>query len=403
MRILTRTYPPTINPNYGGILQAWAVQETLSRLGHVGYIDAGKSSAPAPTVRWFRKASSRARDLAARLRLLPRRYQPKAVRWAANRDILSFSTQRFNLVNLYRGGRNVDEKVVAQFDAFVVGSDQIWRPDFVDVASYLLDFLPADDTRPRIAYAASFGSSSPAALFEQRSTAMLGPLARRFDAVSVREDSGIELCKNLWAVNAVRRIDPTMLLEPHHYAELAGSSSILQPVGLVTYILDPSPDVMSSARQVATSFEVPITELYRPLPERYTAFSRDRDHFNRMTVEAWLAALLHSEAVVTDSYHGTVFAILFNKPFLLAPNKKRGLARFETLLEMFSLQGRVARFDGADLARMQAPIDWDSVNDTLARERMLGLDFLRNALSTPTSQGDTSAAVAPQSLPLTNP
>ncbi|MDF2561858.1 MAG: hypothetical protein K0R99_3304 [Microbacterium sp.] len=390
MKILTRTYPPTINPNYGGILQAWALQQVLAELGHTGYVDSTKSSAVSPALASVRIVLAHARDVLARLGLLPRRFQPNAVRWAANRDLFAFTESRFKLVRLYRGRGKVDRRLAASFDAFVVGSDQVWRPDFVDVASFLLDFVPTDDTRPRIAYAASFGSSSPTELFDEESRASLGPLARRFDALSTREESGVELCMTLWGATAQRLIDPTMLLSPAHYAELAsGKEAQVEAGGVVTYVLDRSSEVQAVVAEIEQARDCVATELYRPLPRTYAEFAHDPGRFTRVTIEGWLNALARSGSVVTDSYHGTVFAILFNKPFLVVLNHRRGLARFETLLSLFGLEDRIAMFDGADALRASAPIDWQRVNEQISQERQHGWDFLKQSLTGHARHGST--------------
>lgn len=382
MKILTRTYPPTINPNYGGILQAWALQQALADLGHVGYVDSTKSVAVSPVSAWLRRSMTYARDGVARLGVLPRRYQPNAVRWAANRDLFKFSRTHFRLVRLYRGRGRVGSKTVEGFDAFVVGSDQVWRPDFVDVASFLLDFLPPEDSRPRVAYAASFGSDDPTPLFEEASREVLGPLARRFDALSAREESGVELCRILWSATATRLIDPTMLLHPQRYAALSAQEGGIPSEGrFVTYVLDGSAEVLAVIDAIEQTQGKGATHLYRQLPQSYREFARHRERYRRVTVEQWLRTLAGSGSVVTDSYHGTVFAILLNKPFLVVLNRKRGLARFETLLALFGLEDRIARFDGRDAERMTAPIAWNEVNQRIEAERERGISFLRNALA----------------------
>lgn len=381
MKVLTRTYPPTINPNYGGILQAWALQQVIADLGHTGYVDSTKSVAVSPLFATLRRGSTYVRDGMARLGVLPRRFQPNAVRWAANKDLFAFSRTEFNLVRLYHGNGAVDRKTLDSFDAFVVGSDQVWRPDFVDVASFLLDFLSPDDARPRIAYAASFGSADPTPLFEKESRSILGPLARRFDALSTREESGVELCRTLWDATARRLIDPTMLLSPDRYASLfEGAERVGTEGQLATYVLDTSSEARAVVEEVERGQGSTAAVLFRPLPRSYREFARDRPRFSRVTVETWLRTLAGSGSIVTDSYHGTVFSILFNKPFLVVLNHKRGLARFETLLSLFGLHDRIAKFDGRDAERMASPIDWDSVNTRIAAEREQGLTFLEHAL-----------------------
>jgi hypothetical protein len=100
------------------------------------------------------------------------------------------------------------------------------------------------------------------------------------------------------------------------------------------------------------------------------------------SVEGWLAAIHEASFVVTDSFHGTAFSILFNKPFMAYGNPKRGLARFASLLKMFGLEDRLAvRPDEIDVERMLEPIDWDAVNERLEKLRADSRRFLLSALS----------------------
>lgn len=102
-------------------------------------------------------------------------------------------------------------------------------------------------------------------------------------------------------------------------------------------------------------------------------------------VSAWLTALREADAVLTDSFHGCVFALLFGRPFVTLGNAVRGQARFSSLLSLFGLECRM--MGGADAAavanRMSEPIDWRSVNEILCRERERSVDFLRQTLIEP--------------------
>lgn len=379
-QVLVRTIPPSTNANYGGILQAWALQRVLEDLGHLTAVDSTFSNRP----RLARRLATtfKLRLVSTLLRILgggPGHGAGWYALQAANRPLLDFSRRRIRMTALYSHGIEVRSAVTASASAFVVGSDQIWNPRYSDVSSFLLDFLPGDDPRPRIAYAASFGSESPA--FDETLIRRSAPLARRFTAVSVREDSGVRLCEELWGVEAVRVIDPTMLLSPDAYRSLWESAGVRASGGTTAvYILDDDPAKRTVIDTVATALGTAQDELQAPQPRSFRDFTRDPAAFAKRSIERWLAGIAGSEAVLTDSYHGTVFAILFNRPFLVFPNAQRGMARFETLLRIFSLEGRVARGDGDDLDRMLDPIDWTSVNRRIGNERGRGIDFLATSL-----------------------
>lgn len=106
-------------------------------------------------------------------------------------------------------------------DAIIVGSDQVWRPDYSSCQpNYFLDFLPKDSKIRRISNAASFGGDNWD--WSTELTARCAKLLQLFDAVSVREASGVRLCKEHFNVGAVNVLDPTMLLDPEDYIAIIG-------------------------------------------------------------------------------------------------------------------------------------------------------------------------------------
>jgi hypothetical protein len=379
MKILVRTFPPSSNPNYGGILQAWALQKVLRDLGHEVWTDSTRSNQPGVLASVSRQGLRR---LGAGFRAvgLTDRGEAGAVRRLVDRDVLSFAQRNIREVALYRSPGRVRRGLLGRFDAFVVGSDQVWRPEYVDVSSFLCDFLPGGHSATRVAYAASFGRDDPAE-FSADLIKSTTPLARRFDAISVREDSGVAMARTLWQVDAVRAIDPTMLLPPEQYASLFQGPPAASEI--VSYVLDATDEKRELVRSIARATGRAAREYYSTPPDSTKLVKSDPRRYSKPRVEEWLRAFSSASFIVTDSYHGTVFSLLFNKPFLVVPNARRGLARFDSLLALFDLQDRVAGLDGHDADRILAPIDWDSVNGRISDEREHGVSFLRNSLRSP--------------------
>ncbi|MFB7894113.1 polysaccharide pyruvyl transferase family protein [Microbacterium sp. NPDC056044] len=376
-RLLIRTFPPNRNPNPGGILQAWALQRVLSTFGADVVTDGTKtnqrSRPPVPSryQRLQRKISARLRPGLDKDR--------KAALAKVNSRVLSFARREIEQRPLY-SGRAADSELVAWPDAFIAGSDQVWNPVYCDVPSFLFDFVGEDDPRPRVVYAASFGSDNPP--FDPALIAETAPLASRLNAVSVREESAVRLCREYWGIEAVRVVDPTMLLEPSAYRAVyeANTDADLPSGGLAVYLLDRTPAKQSAARLLSTVYGTEKA-LWADEPPGTAATRSHPAEYSRPTVEEWLSSIAMSNAVLTDSYHGAIFSILFNRPFLVFPNPKRGVARFDTLLGVFGLQDRIARGDSHDIDRMAAPIDWTRVNALIADERERGIAFLRDALA----------------------
>ena len=260
----------------------------------------------------------------------------------------------------------------SDFDAFVVGSDQIWRPVYCkDVRDSYLSFAKNWNVK-RVAYAASFGTEELEYDFQLLEEC--SDLLSRFDGVSVREVSGVRMCDEwLCCDSAVHVLDPVMMLSADHYSSLA-ADTLEAKGGVVTYILDRTRGKSEVADFVSrvTGQSINDVSIY---PGDRTIPLRDRIV---PPVEAWLASFMNADFVVTDSFHGCVLSILFHKPFLVVGNKARGLARIDSLLEMFGLESRLV--DGIDPdddgEGWLMDMDWTRVDEVLAEKRKVSLDFL---------------------------
>lgn len=377
--IVIRTLPLGTG-NYGGILQAFALQRVIRELGASPVIDVSRAD--------DRGAGLRARSkLFAKRLLMSVGYTRPAWTRVATRETVDaalrdFVEKRIDTVRLYSAPGRPDWAIVRAAGAFVVGSDQVWRRRYGDVRSYLLDFLAADDSRPRIAYAASFGRDDLDE-YEPELKAESARLARRFDAISVRESSGIRLARELFGVDAVHHFDPTLLLQPAEYTKLAAEAHDPLPAGrLLDYVLDDEPPVRAAVAAVAAALGEEPMSLLPPSPPSLRASRLHPDRYRKPSIEAWLGAIATARFVVTDSFHGTVFAILNNVPFIAVVNRSRGAARFESLLDTLQLRDRLVEPGAADLADLVfTPIDWLAVNGQIDQERQRAVDYLRCALA----------------------
>lgn len=219
------------------------------------------------------------------------------------------------------------------FDAYVVGSDQVWRKRIAGryLKSMFLDFLPRDTKVKRIAYGVSLGVAENE--LNEKEIKQLTELYCRFDAVSVREDSALELFKQYgWREpQATHVLDPTMLLKKEDYIALIERGNTVPSNGnLFCYILDKTEDKRILISQKAEEQHLKPFELGLDKPA---------------CIEQWLRSFADAEYVITDSYHGLVFSIIFNKPFCLILNKFRGNARFLSLMETLCVNDGMTDFD----------------------------------------------------------
>ena len=191
------------------------------------------------------------------------------------------------------------------FDAVVVGSDQVWRPQYTDrvyYGVYFLDFLDEVQTR-RISYAASFGLdfwSYPEKESEIRQ------LLSEFDALSSRETSGVELCAKFGRSDCLHVVDPTLLVGRDFYSALIDGMPLDQDKNILCYILDDD----EFKRKLISNCGLALGQ---KLALRYI-YTKDSDR-QIYTVPGWLRAFADAEYVITDSFHGVVFSIIFNKKF----------------------------------------------------------------------------------------
>ena len=338
MRIAILTLP--LHTNYGGILQAYALQTVLQRMGHeVEVLQNTSVYAHNP----FLMPLVYVKRIA--IKFLKDWNTPVFIECKRKKEapVIRQNTDRFinKYVNL-RKIKSLKDIFSTDYDAFVVGSDQIWRKSYfigmwnTQIKDAYLYFTSKWDIK-RIAYAVSFGTDnideySPSDIVDCKEAIGM------FDAVSVRESSGIELCLENFGKEAEHVLDPTMLLTKEDYISLIEKSGVpCSPGDMLCYILDPTPLKNSIISKIAkeknlTPFNVfaEVYNMHLPLEQRI-----------QPPLEAWLRGFMDAKFIVTDSFHACVFSIIFGKPFLAIGNKDRGMSRFSSLLMKFGLQSNL--------------------------------------------------------------
>lgn len=250
-------------------------------------------------------------------------------------------------------------KKYSNFDAYVVGSDQVWRKKISKryLSSMFLDFLPKGCKAKRIAYGVSLGVAENELSVEEIS--QLSELYKRFDAVSVREDSALELFEQYgWnSPQAVQVLDPTLLLNKDDYLTLIQNGSTVPSKGnMFCYILDKNEEKEQLIQQKAEELQLIPFEV--GLKDEKPA-----------SIEQWLRSFADAEYVITDSYHGLLFSIIFNKPFYLIQNNYRGNVRFEMIFHTFKLP------------RICMPNQNRGIDERLESIRKKSINYLINSLS----------------------
>lgn len=354
MKIGILTVP--FNNNCGGYLQAYALKTILQNLGH--------------DVIFLNRQWNRHIPFITRLKNVIKIMLGRKVSTEITGDQNPFVKQYLNPITRRFFSSHQLRKFVSSnsFDCIIVGSDQVWRYAYAKstITDFFFKFLNTSNTL-RISYAASFGIDELD--YPENIKKECEILLKSFDAISVRERSGIRLLKELGVSQHVHFIlDPTMLLNKNFYFKHLIQNKIQARSSkfLFNYILDYSDEKDEFIKNIASILNLDMCKY----------------NLNGVVnVESWLSDIYHSSFVVTDSFHGAVFSIIFNKPFIVITNKERGLARFESLLEQFDLKKRCVDSDSLEsFDFILTEIDWNSVNQKLHNRRCESIKYLSSSL-----------------------
>lgn len=357
MKIGILTVP--FNNNYGGFLQAYALKTAITKTGNeVIFIRRER-----PRKLWwdffdFIKWLCGKGDY-----VFFRDYKKmKASKYttAFQNHYLSPMTEKFYKPITYNSIKKYG------IDRYIVGSDQVWRYKYAQssILNYFFDFLYGTNI-PRMSYAASFGGNNED--FPKDSFALSATYLNGFRKVLVRENDAVkyiekENCELRGKVKVV--VDPTMLLTASDYRAIFEKYKPLISSGdsLFSYILDESRNKSIIEEQISRSLNLDIVRIKAgdPTLSRYEEV---------MPVEEWLFHISKSQFVVTDSFHGTVFSIIFHRPFIVFANQNRGQSRLNTLLGSLGLRHRLVTDNTMDMADLDIQFfmnqDWVEVDNKL--------------------------------------
>jgi len=266
------------------------------------------------------------------------------------------------------------------YDIVIVGSDQTWRPQYSpNIYNYFLDFLEDNKEITKVAYATSFGTSEWE--FSDEETQRCKYLVQKIDAVSVREKSGIALCKQYLEIDPKWVLDPTMLLTKEDYLKVASQGKVPFRKGLFSYILDETKAISNTIDTVKSILNL-ATFTNQPLCRSNNCQGKKLEELIYPSVEGWIKAFDQADFVVTNSFHGTVFCIIFNKPFLTIVNKQRGASRFHSLLSEFKLEDRLVYEEDTHIESIvKSPVDFTFVNQRWEALKDESIEFLYKSLT----------------------
>lgn len=383
MKIGILTQP--LHSNYGGLIQNYALQQILIRLGHNPITLDQKEKNISKLRRvigrmkgWFMYFIDSKHNKKPRYKLTVQ--EDKVIR----KYSISFIEKYIRHSNLCAGSKDFrTESEKLGIEGYVVGSDQCWRPCYnMYLKDMFLDFCKDINVKKRITYAVSFGSDKWE--YTETETNECAKLVKLFDSITVREESGVKLCKEYLGADAIHVVDPTLLLERKDYEALIKECGVGESKGqLFNYVLDPSPIISCFIDKVAEgtgyhTFQV-LPKYNEDHRTKYDVKKRIKDCIYPSPL-VWLRAFMDAKMTIVDSFHGTVFSIIFNKPFWVVGNKERGMSRFISLLSMFGLEDRLICEEDIDKIDYKKPVNWNRVNAVLAEKRKESLLILQKSL-----------------------
>lgn len=320
--------------NYGGNLQAYALCRFLQKKGYY----AEQISVDTRYKTFFHRIKEmlskfkRIKTLTVLFDLIKR---SKAID-KFNQQMIPHS-KRYSMKNI--------DKCVKDYDAFITGSDQVWHPDVINQV-FLLDFVPT--MKKKIAYAASIAVNEIPVERQSKYKESL----RSYDAISVREERGIEILRSLTDKKVVCALDPTLLLTKQDWDEVC-EERIINSKYIFCYFLGESKEHRELAREYAKENELKIVTL----PNLLGKYRESDDVFGDFRLydispSGFLSLIKFAETVFTDSFHATVFSIIYKKDFFVFERRMSMSmgTRIQTLTTLFGMEERFC--DSEDKVKM---------------------------------------------------
>lgn len=358
---------------YGNRLQNYATQEVIKYLGYdvqtivyLRKIEANKQQINRILKRKvvnFINMTNEERKNAIRLKLFGKSYKKLENKLYEASKL--FTQNNIVETNFSFSDDNIPKDLGKVFDFFVTGSDQVWNPEFAGTPAYFLTFAPS---HKRIAYAASFGVKELPKEHIEAYKKYISDIPH----LSVREQAGADIIKKLTGRDAIVLIDPTLMLSKERWLTIS-KPAFHKPSRryLLTYFLGTiSDETRKKINDVSLKMDLEVVQL---------ASFKDKKRYVTDPAE-FLDYVNSAEIVFTDSYHGTVFSIIFGRPFIVCDRIGRGLpmhSRIDTLLSKFKIESRRWQNIKDKTEDDILNIDVSHVPSILQVERKKALDFLK--------------------------
>lgn len=257
-------------------------------------------------------------------------------------------------------GDSIPDNFVDAYDYFITGSDQVWNLEIPFISS--LEFLCFAPTSKKISYAASFGMNE----FSSEKEKIIENRLKDFDNISVRESSALRILKKIGKCDVKVLVDPTMLLSAIQWEQIESEPEFRVDWEryILVYILEEDKsDVMDRVERMSFENDWKVIDIYDPKQYQYYGIGP----------EEFVYLIHHAAYVFTNSFHATVFSILFHKRFSVY-NRERLNSRISTLLQILNIEKAVSK-------DMMKPVEWEQVEKIIEEQKQMGLNYLKECTS----------------------
>jgi hypothetical protein len=349
--------------NYGAVLQAFAMQEVLKRYGEVEIVNyenrhISRSFDLVRVKPSFHGLLGTGKDI---FRLFPR--------YRAIKKFKQFIAAKFHLTESMTHADLLNGKI-PKYDVYVAGSDQIWNPICVNGrgvidSAYFLDFAPSE--AKKISFASSIGGHK----YSEAEAGQVKQLLARFEQLAVREKDTQTYLQNLLARPVHHVLDPTLLLNSEEWLDAADLSN---NIGKADYILLYTVPKIPLIREAVDFFAEKLGLRVISLEQSLTAGARVDEQIRDAGPKEFIELFANASFVVTDSFHGTCFALNFKKSFVSVSSGKHS-NRIESLLQLVGLEERLVK-NHQDLANISVDVDMSPALLRLVVARNESLSYL---------------------------
>ena len=352
--------------NYGACLQAFALQTTLKKYGYENEVINFETDAFVASREMFSRKPRRLKEIIKNITRLPY-WNSLHVR---ERMFNNYTFDVLNSTSRYRTETEVIHHA-EDYECIICGSDQIWNLTHLkdDPAITPLFFLNFPKKQRRVAFSASFASFTKIAHLHEKEFL---PWLKQFDAISVREISGVEYVKSK-GLDCTLTLDPTVLLDKEDYEPICAPRQI-EGKYVLMFGWNTNKDLIEVAKKVSKELGLPVYNIVPPPRAMFCGIPRKLD----VGPCEFLSMIKHAEFVVTNSFHGTAFSTTFERPYVSVVTGKAD-TRMESLLSQLGLSDHLVTKDNIDVKKMLTT-DYSKVRERKAALRQTSFDFLKNAL-----------------------